>query len=132
MIDIDTGEVFGWIANQWRRTGLYCSSQPFVISELTAMTTRCSAALQIDMEQEQQTRVIQLAGTGKTNTIPLPPLPLLPEPDVYVQHEDAMSLNMRRNYVRDQTQAALTYISEYEMAQKWENNPQYDGQQVQQ
>ena len=38
LIDIDTGEVFGWIANQWRRTGLYCSSQPFVISELTAMT----------------------------------------------------------------------------------------------
>ena len=132
LIDIDTGELFGWIADQWRRTGLYCSSQPFVISELTAMTTRCSAALQIDVEQEQQTRVIQLAGAGKTNTIPLPPLPLLPEPDVYVQHGDAMSFNMRRNYVRDQTQAALTYISEYEMAQKWENNPQYDGQQVQQ
>ena len=132
LIDIDTGELFGWIADQWRRTGLYCSSQPFVISELTAMTTRCSAALQIDVEQEQQTRVIQLAGAGKTNTIPLPPLPLLPEPDVYVQHGDAMSLNMRRNYVRDQIQAALTYISEYEMAQKWENNPQYDGQQVQQ
>ena len=132
LIDIDTGEVFGWIADQWRRTGLYCSPQPFVISELTALTTHCSAALQIDVEQEQQTRVIQLAGAGKTNTLPLPPLPLLPEPDVYVQHGDAMSLNMRRNYVRDQTQAGLTYISEYEMAQKWENNPQYDGQQVQQ
>ena len=132
LVDIDSGEVFGWVANQWRRTGLYCSSQPFVISELMAMTTRCSAALQIDVEQEQQTRVIQLTGVGKVNTIPLPPLPLLPEPDVYVQHEDAMSLNMRRNYVRDRTQAALTYISEYETAQKWENDPQYDGQQVQQ
>ena len=62
----------------------------------------------------------------------MPPLPLLPEPDVYVQHGDAMSLNMRRNYVRDRTQAALTYISEYETAQKWESDPQYDGQQVQQ
>ena len=39
---------------------------------------------------------------------------------------------MRRNYVRDRTQAALTYISEYETAQKWENDPQYDGRQVQQ
>ena len=125
LIDLDTGEVFGWIANQWRRTGLYCSSQPFVISELTAMATRCSAALQIDLEQEQQTSVIQLAGVGKTNTIPLPPLPLLPEPDAYVQHRDAMTLNMRRNYVRDQTQATLTYISEYETAQKWESDPQY-------
>ena len=132
LIDIDTGEVFGWIADQWRRTGLYCSSQPFVISELTAMTTRCSAALQIDVEQEQQTKVIQLAGAGKTNTTLLPPLPLLPEPDVYVQHGDAMSLNMRRNYVRDRTQAALTYISEYETAQKWESDPKYDAHQVQQ
>ena len=132
LIDLDTGEVFGWIANQWRRTGLYCSSQPFVISELTAMATRCSAALQIDLEQEQQTSVFQLAGVGKTNTIPLPPLPLLPEPDAYVQHRDAMTLNMRRNYVRDRTQAALTYISEYETARKWEGDPQYDEQQVRQ
>ena len=118
LIDINTGEVFGWIANQWRRTGLYCSSQPFVISDLMAMTTRCSAALQIDLEQEEQTSVIQLAGVRRTNTIPLPLLPLLPEPDAYVQHRDAMTLNMRRNYVRDRTQAALTYISEYETAQK--------------
>ena len=132
LIDIDTGEVFRWIANQWRRTGLYCSSRPFVISELTALTTRCSAELQIDLEQEQQTSVIQLAGGERTNSIPLPPLPLLPEPDAYVQHSDAMTLNMRRNYVRDQTQAALTYISEYETAQKWESDPQYDEQQVQQ
>ena len=132
LIDIDTGEVFGWIANQWCRTGLYCSSQPFVISELTALTTRCSAALQIDLEQEQQTSVIQLVGGERTNSIPLPPLPLLPEPDAYVQHSDAMTLNMRRNYVRDRTQAALTYISEYETAQKWESDPQYDAQQVRQ
>ena len=122
LVDIDTGEVFGWITNQWRRTGLYCSSQPFVISELTALTTQCGAALQIDLEQEQQTRVIQLVGGERTNSIPLPPLPLLPEPDAYVQHSDAMTLNMRRNYIRDRTQAALTYISEYDTAQKWEGD----------
>ena len=132
LIDINTGEVFGWIANQWRRTGLYCSSKPFVISELTALTTRCSAALQIDLEQEQQMSVIQLAGGERANSILLPPLPLLPEPDAYIQHSDAMTLNMRRNYVRDRTQAALTYISEYETAQRWESDPQYDAQQVRQ
>ena len=74
------------------------------------MTTHCSAALQIDVEQEQQTRVIQLAGTGKANAIPLPPLPLLPEPDVYVQHEDAMSLNMRRNCQRPNTGSLDVYF----------------------
>ena len=67
LIDIDSGEVFAWVANQWRRTGLYCSSQPFVISELMAVTTCGSAALQMDMEQEQQTSVIQLAGDQRTN-----------------------------------------------------------------
>ena len=45
LVDIDMGELFGWIANQWRQTGLYCSTKPFVISELTVTTTRCSAAL---------------------------------------------------------------------------------------
>ena len=123
LIDIDTGELFGWIANQWCRTGLYCSPQPFVISELTAMTTRCSAALQMDLEQEQQTNVIQLSGNGRPDTVPLPPLPLMPEPEAYVQQMDVMKPNMRRNYVRDRTQAALTYISEYETAQKWERDP---------
>ena len=71
LVDHDTGELFGWIANQWRRTGLYCSTQPFVISELTAMTTRCSAALQMDLEQEQQTSIVQLSGDEKAehNTV---------------------------------------------------------------
>ena len=132
LIDIDSGEVFAWVANQWRRTGLYCSSQPFVISELMAVTTRSSAALQMDMEQEQQTSVIQLAGGQRTNATSPPPLPLLPEPGAYVQHSDAMTLNMRRNYVRDRTQAALTYISEYDATQKWEGDSQYDQQQVRQ
>ena len=132
LIDIDSGEVFGWVANQWRRTGLYCSSQPFVISELMAVTTRCSAALQMDMEQEQQTSVIQLAGGQRTNATSPPPLPLLPEPGAYVQHSDTMTLNMRRNYVRDRTQAALTYILEYDATQKWEGDSQYDQQQVRQ
>ena len=95
LVDIDTGELFGWIANQWRRTGLYCSTQPFVISELTAMTTCCSAALQMDLEQEQQTSVIQLSGEGRQNTTQLPPLPLMPEPEAYVTQSDAMTPQMR-------------------------------------
>ena len=41
-----------------------------------------------------------------------------------------MTPNMRRNYVRDRTQAALTYITEYKTAQEWERDQQYDKQQV--
>ena len=39
---------------------------------------------------------------------------------------------MRRNYVRDRTQAALTYLKEYETSYRWEQDPQYDAQQVRQ
>ena len=131
LVDVETGELFGWISNQWRRTGLYCSAQPFVLSELNAMTTRCSAVLHMDLEQEQQTSVIQLSGEVR-NKIQLPPLPLMPEPEAYVTQVDVMSPQMRRNYVRDRTQAALTYIKEYETSQEWEQNPQYDVQQVRQ
>ena len=130
LVDIDTGEVFGWIANQWCHTGLYCSPQPFIMSELTALTTRCCAALKIDLEQEQQTSVIQLSRVRGDNIVILPPLPLMPEPDAYVQQLDAMTPNMRRNYVRDRTQAALTYITEYKTAQEWEHDPQYDKENV--
>ena len=130
LVDIDTGEVFSWIANQWRRTGLYCSPQPFIMSELTALTTLCCAALKMDLEQEQQTSVIQLSRVRGDSIVILPPLPLMPEPDAYVQQLDAMTPNVRRNYVRDGTQAALTYITEYETAQEWERDPQYDKQHV--
>ena len=106
--------------------------QPFVISELTAMTTRCSAALQIDLEQEQQTSVIKLSGEGRQHTTQLPLLALMPEPEAYVTQPDAMTPQMRQNYVRDRTQAALTYIKEYEASQEWEHNPKYDVQQVRQ
>ena len=66
LVDIDTGKLFGWIANQWRHTGLYCSTQPFVISELTAMMTRYSTALQIDLEQETADECDQTVRRRKT------------------------------------------------------------------
>ena len=120
LVDLDTGEMFGWIANQWRQTGLYCSAQPFVLKELTARMTRCSEALRMDLEQEQQTRVIQLSKEGGQVNTPLPSLPMMPDPEAYTNQPDAMTPQMRRNYVRDRTQAALTYLKEYETSCKWE------------
>ena len=118
LIDIDTGELFGWVKNQWHRTGLHCSTQPFVIKDLTTLTAHGAATLQMDLEQEQQTSVVQLSGVQKRNAISLPPLPLLLELEAYVEQPDTMTLNMRRNYIRDWTQATLTYISEYETSQQ--------------
>ena len=33
-MDMDTGEMFAFVQQQWRRTGLFCSDQPFAISQL--------------------------------------------------------------------------------------------------
>ena len=34
LVDLETGEMFAYIWQQWRRAGLYCSSKPFVINDL--------------------------------------------------------------------------------------------------
>ena len=33
LIDLETGEMFAYIRQQWRRAGLHCSSKPFVIND---------------------------------------------------------------------------------------------------
>ena len=132
LIDLDMGELFGWIANQWRCTGLYCSTKPFIINELIRIMTCCSTVLQMDLEQEQQTTVIQLSTENGTTSLPLPLLPLMLDPNAYVQQQDVMTPNMRRNYVRDRTQAAITYITEYEVSQQLERDQHYDKQLIQQ
>ena len=34
LVDLETGEMFAYIQQQWRRAGLFCSNQPFVINDL--------------------------------------------------------------------------------------------------
>ena len=34
LVNLETGEMFAYIRQQWRRAGLYCSSKPFVINDL--------------------------------------------------------------------------------------------------
>ena len=34
LVDVETGEMFAYIRQQWRRSGVYCSNQPFVINNL--------------------------------------------------------------------------------------------------
>ena len=34
LVDLETGEMFAYIRQQWRRTGLNCSDKPFVINDL--------------------------------------------------------------------------------------------------
>ena len=36
LVDLETGELFAYIRQEWRRAGLYCSNQPFVVNDLVS------------------------------------------------------------------------------------------------
>ena len=111
-MDIENGELFALIQQQWRRTGLTCAEQPFLITQLMEKVERRGQIMQAEIEAEQQTPVMSLQRSQGQFETP-PPLPAMDEPEVYVIHQDVMDTNMRKNYVRDRMRAALIYVSEY-------------------
>ena len=93
-------EVFAYIHQQWRQAGLYCSNQPFTVNELMIKIQHHGYAMQMELEAEEQTPLMDLRRTPSQFKAPLP-LPALDEPTVYVLHPYAMQTNMRKNYVCD-------------------------------
>ena len=53
-------------------------------------------------------------------------------PEIYMRYLDAMPLLTRRNYVRDRTQSALTYILEYGQMEAMLEEGIYDEHEVHQ
>ena len=117
LVDMDTGELFTCVQQQWRCRGLFCSDQPFAITQLMEKIERLGQIMQAELEAEQQSPVMSIGRTPGQFEVP-PPLPMMDEPEVYVIQPDAMDTNMRKNYVRDHMRAALIYISEYAKTQK--------------
>ena len=112
LVDLDTGEVFAYVGQLWRRTGLYCAVQPFNITELKLKMERYSRAMKMEIENEQQTPVTPLVARRSQTYTPTP-LPPMDDPVIYVIHPDVMTTSTRRNYTRDRMRAAVTYINEY-------------------
>ena len=112
LVDLDAGEVFAYVRQLWRRTGLYCAVQPFNITELKLKMERYSRVMKMEIENEQQTPVTPLT-TRRSQTYAPAPLPLMDDPAIYVIHQDVMTTSTRRNYTRDRMRAAVTYINEY-------------------
>ena len=110
LVDLEMGEVFAYIQQQWRRAGLYCSNQPFVVNDFIIKVEHHGQAMWAELEAEQQTPLVDIR---RSNQFAVPPLlPAMDEPDIYVLHPDAMQVNTRKKYVRDRMRAALIYISE--------------------
>ena len=125
LVDLETGEVFAYIWQQWRQTGLYCSDKPFVINDLIPKVERQGQAVWAELEAEDQTPLVNIRRSPGRFEVP-PPLPVMDEPAVYVLHPDVMQINTRKNYVRDRMRAALIYISEYAETKRMMTEGQYN------
>ena len=112
LVDLETGEMFAYIQEQWRRAGLYCSDQPFMVNDLISNVECHGQVMWVELEAEQQTPLVDIRRSPRQFEVP-PPLPAMDEPAVYILHPDVMQVNTRKNYVRDRMRAALIYISEY-------------------
>ena len=125
LVDLETGEIIGYIRQQWRRAGLYCSSKPFVINDLIPKVERQGRMIWTELEAEDQTLLVNIRRSPGRFEVP-PPLPVMDEPAVYILHPDVMQVNTRKNYVRDRMRAALIYISEYEETKHLMTEEQYN------
>ena len=100
LVDLETGEMFAYIRQQWRRAGLYCSNQPFVINDLIPKVERHGQVMWAELEAEQQNPLVDMRRSPRHSKVP-PPLPIMDEPAIYILHPDVMQVNTRKNYVRD-------------------------------
>ena len=60
LVDLEMGEMFAYIQQQWRRAGLYCSNKPFVINDLIPKVERQGRTIWAELEAEQQTPLVDI------------------------------------------------------------------------
>ena len=129
LVDLETGEMFAYIRQQWRQAGLYCSNQPFVVNDLIPKVECHGQVMWVELEAEQQTPLVDIRRSPRQFEVP-PPLPAMDEPAIYILHPDVMQVNTRKNYVRDRMQAALIYISEYMETKRMMTEGRYNNEEL--
>ena len=132
LVDLDTGELFVLVKAQWRRSGLYFMNNPFELEKLGKSIKHNSTIMKRDLETEDQTPVVRIRQETQQRLTQLPSLPLMGDPEIYVRYPDVMAPLARKNYVRDRTQSALTYILEYGQTEEMLKEGIYDEEEVQQ
>ena len=117
LVDLQSGELFVKLNGKWHPAGLTCEKLNFEVDSLMALIQHASIRLKnkIYGRKEDQTTVLML---DPTETQPLP-LPFIPSVANYTLHSNPMSPTMRKNYIKDRAQAAVTYITEYGNTALW-------------
>ena len=127
LVDLETGEMFAYIRQQWRRAGLYCSNKPFVINDLIPKVERQGQTIWAELEAEDRNPLVNIRRSPGRFEVP-PPLPAMDKPAVYILHPDVMQVNTRKNYVRDRMRAALIYVSEYAETKRMMTERRYNNE----
>ena len=109
LVDLQSGELFAKLNDRSHPAGLTCKKTNFEVDGLMALIQHASIRLKnkIYGRKEKQTAVLTL---DPAEAQPLP-LPFIPSVANYVSQNKLMSPAMRRNYIKDRAQAAVTYIT---------------------
>ena len=117
LVDLQSGKLFVKLKDRWHPAGLMCKKKNFEVDSLMALIQHASIKLKnkIYRRKEEQTSVLTL----DTSQVQPLPLPFTPRAENYVKHDRPMSPAMRKNYIKDRAQAAVTYITEYGNTTLW-------------
>ena len=117
LVDLQSGELFVKLNGKWHPAGLMCEKRNFEVDSLMALIQHASIRLKnkIYGRKEDQMTVLMLDPTETQ----LLPLPFIPRVANYTLHSKPMSPTMRKNYIKDRAQAAVTYITEYGNTTLW-------------
>ena len=117
LVNLQSGELLVMLKGKWHPAGLSCKKRNFDVDQLMALIQHASIRLknQLYGRSEEQTAILTLDLTKEK----LPPLPFIPDTASYTTHSKPMSPTMRKNYIKDRAQAAVTYISEYGNTRLW-------------
>ena len=117
LVDLQSGELFVKLNDRWHPAGLTCKKRNFEVDSLMALIQHASIRLKnkIYERKEEQTAVLTL---DPAEAQP-PLLPFIPSIANYALHNKLMPPAMRKNYIKNRAQAAVTYITEYGNKALW-------------
>ena len=118
LVDLHTGDLFAATQGNWHRLEVGCRKTGFVTENITTLLEHAGTRLrkQLQPTDRDQTTVLRLDPTKAK----APPIPIIPPTHNYPPHAEAMSPAARKNYIKDRTQVATIYITEYSNTRLWE------------
>ena len=144
LVDLDTAQLFIWFKKRWLRTGMSCSKVKYDTRSIEHYIKESSRKWRETYLKEEDTQLLVIRDLSKdflnlprTNTNQqkkkiLPDLPRLAEPSSYKVTNEPLRLETRRNFIRDRTRVALTYILEYQQTMKWTQDHVYPQEELKQ